>query len=284
MPERRVLLHAGLHKTGTKSLQVALSRSEACVYPEAQGLGPGHFEAVDRAIGLAGQQRNPRSLVELVGQHLRDREGLPLVISAENCVHAVFHPQGEEAFRSLAESFPTELVVTVRSDDRRLASLAQELIKHGANVDFSRYWECALQSEFMAEDLLLGLYSLAPWQHLHVIHSNERDHRAVFAAFSKLLGGVVHPVPALNVRWPAAKLRILNHLNGTFDVAHERRLAFIESLWQHSGAQSQARIEDAYPVIPQDLLAHLELRFRRELDDLATVAGSKLTMYGFPSQ
>jgi hypothetical protein len=280
--ERRVVLHAGLHKTGTTSLQAALGHSEVCVYPEAQDPGPGHARAIWRAIGIYGEQRDPRLLVELVERHDGDRAGLPLVISAEDCVHAIFRPHGAEAFRSLAESVPTELVVTVRSDDRRLASVAQELIKHGAHVDFSRYWECALQSELMADNLLLGLFSLAPWQHLHVIHSDEHDHLAVFAAFSKLLGGVVHPVPAQNVRWPAAKLRILNHLNGTLDVAHERRLALLESLWRYSEAGFQARVEDDYPVIPQVVLTRLNARFRRELEELARTAGSKLTMYGSP--
>lgn len=64
----RIIVHAGLHKTGTTTIQAALQRTSEVLYPTVERNGPGHAELAARSSGIAGRPREPGLLCQVVSE------------------------------------------------------------------------------------------------------------------------------------------------------------------------------------------------------------------------
>lgn len=285
---RRVILHAGLHKTGTTSLQIALSRTVGCVFPPAEEPGPGHARLVWRALGIRGEKSDPETLRRTVLEQSRTAPRLPLVLSSEACVFALTHENGAEPFRRLAESTPTELVLTVRPDDERLESFAQEMIKQGRSVDLLKYWEPALASVPMSEGVSRGLVDLAPWSKVHIIRTDRQDPNFIFRSFAEILGAEVPEVPSGNARISAGELAVVNAINLLLESDPDHRaehrdigtvLGWARAIWNEVCALDPALRDVPYPMVPVPVLEFLRERWSRELAQLADEERPDLIFY-----
>lgn len=286
--QRRVIFHAGLHKTGTSSLQVALNQTEGCSFPFAGEPSPGHARLIWRALGIHGEERDPEILVLTVRELCQAPSSLPLVLSAEDSVFALSSPDGAEPFRLLAAWTPTELVLTVRPDDERLESFAQEMIKQGRSVDLSRYWEPALESTPMRAGVIRALIDLAPWSRVHIIRTYQQEPLVAFRAFSEILGSEVPEVPSANVRIPAGALAVVNAINRFLesDADHDPELrdrgavmSLADGIWREVSALDPNLRALPYPSVPPSVLEPLRRRWYRELSDLVSEDRCDLFIY-----
>jgi hypothetical protein len=238
-----------------------------------------------RALGIREESREPTVLVDAVRSAEGDRPSLPLVLSAEACVYALTTPGGQQPFQELASHAPTDLVITTRPDDERLASVAQELVKQGQHVEFDSFWQAALGSELMAERVVSRLAALAPWRVVHVVETSASRPEASFIALSRILGCAVEPVEPQNRRWPAGKLRMLNAINGAVAagaITVQGRHAVLHHLWDDLGKLLEREGSTGYPPVPEQVLSDLRTRWRAEWEALATHRAPEIVRHPLP--
>jgi hypothetical protein len=129
MPCERIILHAGLHKSGTTSVQTAWLRWFAddpnVDYPRSPK-GPGHPEC---AWGLMGRRgADPRTLQRFVAAADESAANL-LVLSSEE-----FDSLDQQAWLRVRQELGAErvtLVITITQPAHRWYAMWQELVKHG---------------------------------------------------------------------------------------------------------------------------------------------------------
>jgi len=126
----RIVLHIGLHKSGTSTLQKAWSsafgRGRRTWYPRLPH-GPSHALVawwVREKQGVAGQ----RSLVDVLAEADRRRTDL-LLLSSEEFHEAT--PKQCARVRSLLALREVSLLITLTQPTYRWPSLWQEMVKHG---------------------------------------------------------------------------------------------------------------------------------------------------------
>ena len=132
---RRLVLHAGPHKTGTTALQAAFAREAArlaeagVLYPATGRLGPAHHALAEAC------RTGDRRLLEALSREARGAE--TVLLSSEN-----FAPLDAPALARLRAALPV-VEVTVVYTLRRLAALWpshwREMIKHGQSFGFADY-------------------------------------------------------------------------------------------------------------------------------------------------
>lgn len=210
---RRVILHAGLHKTGTTSLQSALAQGGAFVYPEVPAFGPGHAVLAWHAVGHRAIVADPLALVRTVRTAAADGPSGPVVLSSEEFLGMVRDGRSAAAVRLLVDEFPTELVLTLRPDPDRLPSFAAERILQGFPVDLDNYWEEPLRHLSFDPGLLGRFLALADWAHVHVIVIDPQRPDHLLRSFEDIVGTPIGRTDAVNVGSSQARLAILNELN-----------------------------------------------------------------------
>jgi len=273
-PSRRVVLHVGPPKTATTTIQTALSLGGDFIYPEP-GPGPGHAELAQRSIGVGGFVAEPQALVDLVSDLDRDSPpGLPVVISAEAFTHALARASRADALRRLALQFRTELVVTIRRDDERVAALAAQLIAMGVPLDPAHCWTSMLRRPVLQPNLVLGFLEAAPWSAAHVVRIESADPEHLFASFEHIIGSAIQRVAPKNARMPATALAVMNELNHlehpAVPLAKRREIA-------RRGAQmvahaAPAALRYALPPVPEEVLTLLRDRWFAELGEVRALA------------
>lgn len=265
---RRVILHAGMHKTGTTSVQTALSRTPGLVWPPTEPPGPGHARLVWRALGLRGEHRDPDILWRTVEMHQAELPGRPLVISAEACIFAIESEDRAEAFRRLAKHSPTELVLTVRPDDERLLSFRQEQAKHGIRLDVAAPFDHTIASTPLRGGGMVELVEAAPWGAVHLVRTRPTDPGTIFRAFSAILGAPVPEVADLNRRLDPGVTMLLELLNRHVEAPPgsgvSERVGLAKRLWADLTVEVPALVDVVEPVPPPELLAALRTRWLEE--------------------
>lgn len=208
---RRVILHAGLHKTGTTSLQAALAQGGAFAYPGTSAFGPGHAVLAWHAVGHRAITADPLALVRAV----RAVEGSmgPVVLSSEEFLGMIRGGPSAAAVQHLADEFPTELVLTLRPDVDRLRSFAAERILQGDHLDMDRYWEVPLRHLSFDPGLLGRFLDLADWAHVHAVIVDPAHPERLLRSFEEILGTAIRHQEPLNEGSSSARLAVLNDLN-----------------------------------------------------------------------
>lgn len=280
---RRVILHAGMHKTGTTSVQFALSRTPGCVYPATEPPGPGHAKLVWRALGLRGEHRDPDVLWRTVETHEAELPGRPLVISAEACIFAIESEDRAEAFRRLASHSPTEIVLTVRPDDERLSSFRQEQAKQGIRLDEEAPFDQTLTSTPLRGGGMVKLVEAAPWEAVHLVRTRRTDPGAIFRAFSVILGVPVPEVAEFNRRLDPGVTMLLELLNRHLEVSSgsgvSERVELAKRLWADLITKFPALADVAEPVPLPELRDALRARWLEECRAIAMRTTPKVILH-----
>lgn len=273
---RRIIVHAGLPKTGTTTIQAALQRTSAILYPTVERNGPGHAELAWRSSGIAGWPREPGLLCQVVSEREEVEPDRPLVLSSEVFGHAIEGPAQSEALVRLATERPTELIVTLRPDDERIASFAQELVKHGPHGNFGTYWEIAIDDLRMRRDAARRLVELAPWHRIHLIRVDTSRPDQLHDDFEQIIGSPLARGERENARWPRFVIELLHELNRIAEhvpIPIERRRELAWSCSTSVFASQPACASLPYPSITRDVREVLRagwedewLRFRSSSD------------------
>jgi hypothetical protein len=273
-PSRRVVLHVGPPKTATTTIQTALRLGGDFICPEP-GPGSGHTELARRSIGLGGFVAEPQMLVDLVSDLDRDSPpGLPVVISSETFAYTVAKASRADALRRLALRFRTELVITIRRDDERVAALAAQAIVAGNPLDPARCWTSIMNRDDLQPNLVLRFLEAAPWSAAHVVRVESADPEHLFVAFEHIIGAPIQRVAPKNTRWPTTALAVMNELNhvGHPDVPLAKRREIARRDAQMMGHTDPAALRYALPPVPEEVLTLLRDRWFAELGEIRALA------------
>jgi hypothetical protein len=272
---RRVILHVGLHKTGTTTIQTALAQGGDFVYPAPGPNGPGHADLAHRAYGIHNWVASSEVIVDLVAATDRLAPfAHPIVLSSEEFSRALGADRPGEPLRMLTDRFATEVVVTIRQDDERVAAMAAELIVNGRVADMDRYWTLATDHQTLQPDLVPRLLGLADWSAAHVVQIDTADPEHIFRAFESIVGAPIRRTPPRNTRWPRIALSVMNELNdvagGSLTTAERRKLA-VRVAQIVTKLAPEAAVFPLSPV-PEEVLAPLRERWLAELQVIRSLA------------
>ncbi len=171
MRSRPVVLHVGMHKTGTTSVQTMIARNrehftaEGLYYPEAGQVGVGDGQH-NLAWELNGDERfDPEagSLADL-SDELREHQPSAVLISSEDLEYLHDKPDRLLMLRDLLGDlgYSARVVITLREPSEYLESLYYELVHQGRAGEFDTFVTEALEQRglFSPGGIALGL--LAP--------------------------------------------------------------------------------------------------------------------------
>jgi hypothetical protein len=280
---RRVVLHVGLHKTGTTTIQTALARGGDFVYPTPGAQGPGHADLARSAFGNVRSAGAPDLVWRLVADLDRTTPPeLPVVLSSEAFDGALRTERHAQVLRMLADRFPTELIITIRPDDERVTSVAAQLIVSGQAIDLTNYWTQVASNPSMQKGVVPKWLGLASWSEVHIVRTETSSPDHVFRSFESIIGADIQRVEPQNTRWPRMALVVLNELNHTVNQslspAERRQLA----------QQATERITRTAPDVnerqldapPDSVLEPLRARWHLELDEIRALAATgRLRLY-----
>jgi hypothetical protein len=201
-----VLLHVGLHKTGTTSLQETMAanrltlKEHGVLYP---GTAKFHHKPIVAFLGGSfgwedrGDYRPPRSIWEEFLAEAGDFPDGRTIVSTE-----YLDDQPVEVAQRLVDEFPeparVQIAVTVRSLARSLPSIWQQTLKAGSRSTFERYLHVMFgERELPQRDRFWRRYGAAAvverWvaavgpERVHVVVIPRGDHDHIFNAFAELL-------------------------------------------------------------------------------------------------
>jgi hypothetical protein len=200
----RLYLHIGCHKTGTTSIQEALSHSASelhkfnLLYPSIGKLTSrsGHHNL---AWEIAGDSRFNAKF----GQINRLFNGLPrdsnLILSSEDFSSAALKsPDRFNDFinRSRRAGYVVTFIVYIRNQINYLSSLYRQLIKHGLGIDFSVFCDEVLATgRFAWRDWIFTFCNLQLIDRLAqfdgadiVVRSYDHIEKSAIADFAQILG------------------------------------------------------------------------------------------------
>ena len=178
MPAMKVFLHIGPHKTGTTSIQAyLLSRfgsAEAARplwYPEPRERGPGHAR-------LASQMNNRRLAIgsnplDAVVEAAREAAVDALILSSEDFVGA--YPKRLSGYARALEHTDVVLLTTQNSLPNRIASLWQEMVKHGHPGEMAGSTEAIFNRRGIRPGLLTAFTEALNPRQIAIIYSDPKD-------------------------------------------------------------------------------------------------------------
>jgi len=141
------IVHIGLDKTGTTSLQGALSAAapqlgrHGAIYPKA-GRVHNHHMLLSQALGFSFQPLEDSESTNLRQQLLKEISGkalTPIFSSEHFCYNAT--PRNIEALGSLLSDYDVRIVIVVRNQIDWFISLFSEAIKWGHTADVGTYFD-----------------------------------------------------------------------------------------------------------------------------------------------
>lgn len=235
-----VLLHIGVHKTGTTALQGAFAsarrelRRQGVVYPGDQ---VSHYFASLAALGkrrgwAQGGEHFDRRLWDELAEEVRSSSGR-VVISSEALCEA-----GDAAARQVVEDLGgprVRVVVTLRSLEKLLPSTWQQYVKAGKSLAFDSWLEAVMVGPGTKAKVTPSFWKrndharlVERWsrivgpQRVCVVVVDPRDGEALFRSFESLIGlrhGTLRPDPHLpsnrSLSWPEVEL--IRSLNSTIE-------------------------------------------------------------------
>ncbi len=154
MRSRPVVLHVGMHKTGTTSLQTMIARNrehfreQGLYYPATGQVGVGDGQH-NLAWELLGDERFDPEAGSLAGlaDELRERRPPAVLISSEDLEYLHDKPDRLVTLRDLLEDlgYSARIVITLREPSEYLESLYYELVHQGRAGDFDVFVTEALE-------------------------------------------------------------------------------------------------------------------------------------------
>ncbi len=222
MRSRPVVLHVGMHKTGTTSLQTMIARNrehfaaQGLYYPGTGQIGVGDGQH-NLAWELLGDERfDPEagSLADLADE-LREHRPPAVLISSEDLEYLHDKPDRLVVLRDLHEDlgYSTRVVITLREPSEYLESLYYELVHQGRAGEFDTFVTEALERrgffspggiELDYSRLIGGFAGVFGQQSLRVLPYDHDDAVGpVLAACADALGIPLSPVPD----WPRFNVR-----------------------------------------------------------------------------
>jgi len=154
MRSRPVVLHVGMHKTGTTSLQTMIARNrehftaEGLYYPETGqvGVGDGQHNLAWELIGDERFDPEAGSLADLADE-LRGHQPSAVLISSEDLEYLHDKPDRLLMLRDLLEDlgYSTRVVITLREPSEYVESLYYELVHQGRAGEFDTFVTEALE-------------------------------------------------------------------------------------------------------------------------------------------
>lgn len=133
----QIMLHAGLHKSGTTTLQSLLGKffGEPATgvdwYPPTVKHGPGHADAVWSLLGSHGRESERRSLDEII-RVAEVNNVARILLSSEEFMIA--WPSRLSLLAELLREHQIELIFTATSHLHRAISFWKEMVKHGSDL------------------------------------------------------------------------------------------------------------------------------------------------------
>ena len=151
----QLVLHVGLHKTGTTSLQHSLLASFGSEtptkiwYPIPDRFGPGHAEYSFQTLGMHNYPKDPSVLQQLFAQ-AEANNSQAIIISSEEFARA--YTLGIDSLRTALQNQEVTLFFTISDVRKRITSIWQELVKHQFTKPLQEstnevFTHCSLQSD-----------------------------------------------------------------------------------------------------------------------------------------
>lgn len=206
LPDDAVLLHIGVHKTGTTAVQAAFAdarpilREHGVYYP---GKRPAQHRAalavLDRAWGWGenGGEKFSRANFDDMAQRVRDHEGR-VVISTEFLCEAS-EDTAKEVVAALGGD-RVHVVITLRNLGSLLPSSWQQYLKYGMATGYVKWLDDIFQNPggssmtptfWMRQDhaaVIRRWLAAVPAERMTVLVLEDLDRRAVFRTFEQLVG------------------------------------------------------------------------------------------------
>jgi hypothetical protein len=263
----KLFWHIGPHKTGTTSLQLALSRHAAAghatyYYPRAAEHGPGHASIAWTFLGLNGRERNHEVVLDEVAE--ASRRGFDkVVLSSEEFARAL---STDEAFGSFAEvcaQLECELVITLRPLMSRVYPELQELIKNGRKVDIGSSQEvldALMTRPGLRPDFLPAAIFGSNAARVSVLTADADNPGRLFASMSTVLGETL-PVPrdrTQNRSYAFVTTAWLDVLNRYGSLPLKEARDIVEAAYGAGRRRSKSLGKITYPGVPPALERYLE--------------------------
>jgi hypothetical protein len=218
----KVFFHIGPHKTGTTSIQAYLlnrfgSAEAACPlwYPEPRERGPGHARLAHQMnTGSLATEPNP---LDAVVEAAREAAVDALILSSEDFVGA--YPKRLPGYARALEQTDLVLLTTQNSLPNRIASLWQEMVKHGHPGEMAASTDAIFNRRGIRPGFLTAFTEALNPRQIAIIYSHPEDppealiHR-VLAAMD-LEPDEDGPDPAIrrNAGLGLIEVEVLRHLN-----------------------------------------------------------------------
>jgi hypothetical protein len=280
----KLFWHIGPHKTGTTSLQRALtahadSGHASYYYPPPSRNGPGHAVLAWQLLGLNGVEKAPDAIRDEISR----AESLgfsKIVISSEEFSRALTTPESFEPLAAICDEVECELVLTLRPLIDRVYPEAQELIKNGHKLLLSNPQEllgvCANRPGLRADFLSAAIFGIRAAS-VSVLMVDPETPEKLFEDISTVLGETI-PAPKkrpsrfstkpddnANTSFPFIKTAWLESINRFSAVPpHEARKA-IDAAYIAASRHLQSLEEAGYPALPPLLHRYLETVWELQL-------------------
>jgi hypothetical protein len=219
----KVFLHIGMHRTGTTSIQqLLLQASHLIAYPKPESKGPGHAVLSDQVLADGGDPSGQFLLTDLVRQERGSASvPRPFVFSSEGFSRVSRFPEKAGPLRMLAETYPTDLLITVRHPRVRFPSWMTQTRLMGFHLDLQdTQGMLTLLKPYsgFSPDYFKTMIECGQWAHTHVILTDSRQPLHLVESFSRILGVDLMPYAKgedwyLNRSIPYIQTAILNEIN-----------------------------------------------------------------------
>jgi hypothetical protein len=212
----RVFVHAGLHKTGTTTVQTFLSsasdrlREQGFLYPRTGAIGKAHFNI---AWQLTRDRRfeKSRGTIEDLADEIKGFNG-DIILSCEDFEAILDQPQRFVPLRFHPAFANREFIVLVyvRNQNGYAESLYLQLLRHGYGQEFSLFVEQVLRfRKFQFDELafhfdygqLYAQWLGCPWARFEVRNYHQLDGDSILTDFLGFLD------PFLSLRGSEKNLR-----------------------------------------------------------------------------
>lgn len=214
-----IVLHIGPHKTGTTSIQKFLKKygrriKKGFYYPSVpEGHGPGHAVLAWQTLGLKDDLQPITPLADVISRAASN--GVKrLVLSAEDFSIAFF--TGMDKLVRAFDRYPVHLVCTFTPVARRVLSVWQEEVKHGACYPSSDIPSFAANSPSLQPTLVRRFTEALNPSRVSLILAYSSDPAALLKVVGDVIGLDVAPDPALapaNVSMGAIEIETLRAFN-----------------------------------------------------------------------
>lgn len=280
-----IVLHIGPHKTGTTSVQKFLKKhtrktKKQFYYPPIpDGHGPGHALLAWHTLGVRTDIQPVAPLADVISE-AAGKGVRQLVLSAEDFSIAFF--TGMDKLAKALERHPVHLICTFTPVARRVLSIWQEEVKHGALYPSSDIPSFAANSPTLQPALARKFTEALNPSRVSLILAYSSDPAALLKVVGDIIGLDVPPDPAMapaNVSMGTIEIETLRAFNA---ITHQQGVdpattkamrdylmqLFLSEMWNQSFGKVPLRFPDpAVAAFAERLASEFETEFDRLRQD-----------------